>query len=429
MAQIDKISEKTKNAIFDKSAANLPHNPSASGMKPEDILKRFILPITDEKNSVIAEIDRVIDDVNIALEELSSGQGTSGGGSSGGGASVVVAQTTGSSKTAVMSQKATTDKLTELQANIDTEAEARESSDNAIKGKAIGVPTYNASTGVMTFKTLDNGTTRTYDLPIEKILKNVELSADGKSFVFTFHNSGSLTVPLGHITLPAWVTDVANATGEQLLIPPNTEAVRNYIITKINTETAARASADDAIKAAAVGKLTRSGQVLIFKNLNGAEIGSVTLPSGSTGTSSGSCDCIPYRKSVCEYYGNESGYATVTIDARKGEYGAIVICHPKVDECGYSYDTYLRIMHGWFAGAGEDPEEVGEWVTDFSGYTCYISGEWKGTEANTYILKDGYQGIVVKAPTTSDTTVVYDIQIDTWEGKISINISDLVKKQ
>lgn len=61
---IQKVSEQTKNAINRKSAYALPNRPSDSGMKPDEIRKAFWLPVTDKTESVLAEIDRVVDETN-----------------------------------------------------------------------------------------------------------------------------------------------------------------------------------------------------------------------------------------------------------------------------------------------------------------------------------------------------------------------------
>ncbi len=61
---INKVSEKTKDAIKRKSAYSLPDRPSDQGMKPDEIKRAFWQPIVDVTNSTIAELDRVIDEIN-----------------------------------------------------------------------------------------------------------------------------------------------------------------------------------------------------------------------------------------------------------------------------------------------------------------------------------------------------------------------------
>lgn len=74
MGAIKNISPEVLEAIKRKSAFTLPDNPGASGYKPEDIRRALYRPILDATNSALAEIDRVIDEINDYL-------GVSGGGS------------------------------------------------------------------------------------------------------------------------------------------------------------------------------------------------------------------------------------------------------------------------------------------------------------------------------------------------------------
>ncbi len=70
--EIAKISQETKDAIRRKSAATLPDNPSEMGWKPNEIKKAFYTATTDKDNSVLAEIDRVVEETNAALAETST---------------------------------------------------------------------------------------------------------------------------------------------------------------------------------------------------------------------------------------------------------------------------------------------------------------------------------------------------------------------
>ncbi len=71
MAKINKVSERVKEAIKRKSAFGLPDRPSERGMKPEDIKRAFWQPVVDMSFSAIAEIDRVVDEINEAINESS----------------------------------------------------------------------------------------------------------------------------------------------------------------------------------------------------------------------------------------------------------------------------------------------------------------------------------------------------------------------
>ena len=64
MAEIKKVSNATKEALKRKSAYALPNRPSEQGMKPEDIKKAFWQPIVDANNSLVTELDRVVDETN-----------------------------------------------------------------------------------------------------------------------------------------------------------------------------------------------------------------------------------------------------------------------------------------------------------------------------------------------------------------------------
>ena len=81
MAKINAISQAARQAIFDKSAGNLPYDPVSAGMSPEDIKKALYAFVTDGENSVLAELDRVIRETNSALGQVGAG-GSTGDGSS-----------------------------------------------------------------------------------------------------------------------------------------------------------------------------------------------------------------------------------------------------------------------------------------------------------------------------------------------------------
>ena len=191
---------------------------------------------------------------------------------------------------------------------IQEEKTARENSDaslqtqlNTARSKAVGLPTYDAKTGIMTFVTLDEKGTKTIDLPIESILSSVKLNNDASEIIFTFRNDDVINIPVSNLTLPTWISGISSASGSNLLIPPTTEAVRNYIASVVEAieqkiydanegdyvnliiEQNARILADNEIKSAAVGKPTVSGQDLVFNNLAGQELGRVTLPDGNSG--------------------------------------------------------------------------------------------------------------------------------------------------
>lgn len=69
--KIKNVSAVTKSAISRKSAQTLPNNPSEQGYSAEEIKRRFYQPILDAANSAIAEIDRVVNEMNISFGQVS----------------------------------------------------------------------------------------------------------------------------------------------------------------------------------------------------------------------------------------------------------------------------------------------------------------------------------------------------------------------
>ena len=68
--KIKEISEITIKAIKEKSASKLPNNPAAAGLKGDTVRTKFYAPITDDENSVLSELGRVISEANTAFAEL-----------------------------------------------------------------------------------------------------------------------------------------------------------------------------------------------------------------------------------------------------------------------------------------------------------------------------------------------------------------------
>ena len=68
--RIEKISAATIAEIKRKSAANLPDRPSERGMKPAEIKHTFYGPIVDPEKSIIAELQRVIGELNLVLDTI-----------------------------------------------------------------------------------------------------------------------------------------------------------------------------------------------------------------------------------------------------------------------------------------------------------------------------------------------------------------------
>lgn len=72
--KITEIPDSTIEEIEKKSAKNLPDRPSAQGMTADAIRAALYLPITDDDNSVIAELQRVIKEANDLFKAIDEGK-------------------------------------------------------------------------------------------------------------------------------------------------------------------------------------------------------------------------------------------------------------------------------------------------------------------------------------------------------------------
>lgn len=70
MIQIPNVAEETKEKIKRSSAYSLPHNPTGAGYKPQDIKNALFKPIVDGENSVLAEIEKLINELNKVLPSV-----------------------------------------------------------------------------------------------------------------------------------------------------------------------------------------------------------------------------------------------------------------------------------------------------------------------------------------------------------------------
>lgn len=61
---ISAVSDETKEKISKLSAESLPINPSAKGMKPEEVKRAFYEPIIGGSTSILKELQRIIDEAN-----------------------------------------------------------------------------------------------------------------------------------------------------------------------------------------------------------------------------------------------------------------------------------------------------------------------------------------------------------------------------
>ena len=67
---IEKISENKRKQIINKSVNPLPNNPSKAGYKADEIKKAMFGFVTDEKDSIIAEINRIINEINFNFDNI-----------------------------------------------------------------------------------------------------------------------------------------------------------------------------------------------------------------------------------------------------------------------------------------------------------------------------------------------------------------------
>lgn len=64
MANVQKVTHDVKEAIKRKSAYMLPNNPTESGWKASDIRKALYEALIGTKESLLTELERVIDEIN-----------------------------------------------------------------------------------------------------------------------------------------------------------------------------------------------------------------------------------------------------------------------------------------------------------------------------------------------------------------------------
>lgn len=61
---VNKITNSSRNKIISKSVNPLPNNPSKIGYSAQDIKNSMFKFVTDEEESIVAEINRIVDEVN-----------------------------------------------------------------------------------------------------------------------------------------------------------------------------------------------------------------------------------------------------------------------------------------------------------------------------------------------------------------------------
>ena len=75
LKNIPRITEEARDRIRRKSAYSLPLRPSEENIKPEVIKKCLYAFVTDKEDSVLGELDRVIDDINGRFVSYTGGVG------------------------------------------------------------------------------------------------------------------------------------------------------------------------------------------------------------------------------------------------------------------------------------------------------------------------------------------------------------------
>ena len=68
--KIQKVSGETKDAIRRKSAVTMPDKPNVDGMNAAQVKHRLSANVLDTSKSVLAELDRVVDEANVAFSEM-----------------------------------------------------------------------------------------------------------------------------------------------------------------------------------------------------------------------------------------------------------------------------------------------------------------------------------------------------------------------
>lgn len=67
---VNKISKISRDKIISKSVQPLPNNPGKAGMKADDVKKAMFAFVTDEKESVVEEINRIVEETNESINNI-----------------------------------------------------------------------------------------------------------------------------------------------------------------------------------------------------------------------------------------------------------------------------------------------------------------------------------------------------------------------
>lgn len=94
-----------------------------------------------------------------------------------------------------------------------------------VRSHAIGMLQYNASTGVISYSTLDGSQSGNIDLPVESLVESGYFDEATEELVLVLTSGDEIRIPVAGLLNPVWVTDVSQG-GDQ---PPTATAVLNAL--------------------------------------------------------------------------------------------------------------------------------------------------------------------------------------------------------
>lgn len=187
---VNKVSQVVKDAIKRKSAYALPDRPSDQGMKPDEIKRAFWQPIIDVTNSTISETDRVVEEINIHLEETSNSYNAHISDKNNPHGVTKEQIGLGNVNNTADADKPISTAQRRLFDDISTKLTSTTSkADNAIKNIDL-----DSSTGILTMTRTD-GTKFIIDLPLEYMIESGSYNAATKNIELNLQNGQKITVP------------------------------------------------------------------------------------------------------------------------------------------------------------------------------------------------------------------------------------------
>lgn len=70
MPQVSKLTTAEKQAIIEKSPLTMPTNPTKAGWSDAQVKQRLAKMVTDEQDSVLAALDKLVDNVNDSISTV-----------------------------------------------------------------------------------------------------------------------------------------------------------------------------------------------------------------------------------------------------------------------------------------------------------------------------------------------------------------------